>query len=284
MTLEAAEFTSIQDILNLYVRSLKTGGKPKSRGKINIAEKSVDYNALHHFVQYFSPDTPVQKLTPADIGAYAESVNGTGNTPKATEHLQAVKELLAYAKKVEELTEENLARYVRIRKPRSRAGATFVSSEQQPIELTQEGHTQLVGQLDRLQTENEALVREIRRARADGDVTENSPLDAAREEQGRVEARIQEITTTLEKSVIIDEAQARAAKVVKIGARVSVEDKNSGRRTSYTLVNRTEANPLEARISDDSPMGRALLGKKVDDLVDVDTPRGRMRYGVISIS
>ena len=284
MTSETAESTTIQDALNLYVRSLKAGGKSKSRSKTNIPDKPVDHNALHHFVQYFSPDTPVRKLTPADIGAYAESVNGTGNTPKATEHLQAVKDLLAHAKKVEELTEENLARYVRIRKPRSRAGATVVSSEQQPIELTSEGHTQLVGQLDRLKSENETLVSEIRRARADGDVTENSPLDAAREEQGRVEARIQEITKTLEKSVIIDEAQARDAKVVKIGARVFVEDKKSGRKTSYTLVNRTEANPLEARISDDSPMGKALLGKKVDDLVDVDTPRGRMRYGVISIS
>ena len=161
-------------------------------------------------------------------------------TPQATGQLQAVKDFLAYAKKSEGLTEENLARYVRIRKTRSRSGATVVSSESQPIELTSEGHTQLVSQRERLLVESESLVLEIRRARADGDVTENSPLDAAREEQGRVEARIKEITATLEKSVIIEEGQVRDSKVVKIGARVEVRELVSGGEPKiYTLVNKT---------------------------------------------
>lgn len=143
----------------------------------------------------------------------------------------------------------------------------------------------MVSQRERLLVESESLVVEIRRARADGDVTENSPLDAAREEQGRVEARIKEITATLEKSVIIEEGQVRDSKVVKIGARVEVRELVSGGEPKiYTLVNKTEANPLELRISDDSPMGKALLGKRVGQKVPVVTPRGKLSYEVISIA
>ena len=282
MTSEAADTTTIQEALDMYVRSLKSGSR--SKGKSSSA-KPIDHKALYEFVKYFPPTACLQKLTPSDIGQYAEKVNGTGTTPGATAQLQAVKDFLAYAKKNEGLTEENLARYVRIRKARSRAGATVVSTESQTIELTSEGHAQLVSQRERLVQESESLVEEIRRARADGDVTENSPLDAAREEQGRVEARIQEITSTLDKSVIIVEGQTRDRKVVKIGARVEVKDLNSSRDPKvYTLVNRTEANPLDYRISDDSPMGKALLGKRVGQKLQVDTPRGKQSYEVVSIA
>ena len=283
MTSEAAESTTIQEALDMYVRSLKSGDSPK--GKSSGNDKPIDHKALYQFVQYFSPDAPLQKLTPSDIGTYAESVNGTGTTPRATEQLQAVKDFLAYAKKAKGLTDENLARYVRIRKVRSRVGAAVVSSESQLIELTSEGHAQLVMQREKLLAESESLVAEIRRARADGDVTENSPLDAAREEQGRVEARIQEITVTLERAVILEEGQSRDSKVVKIGARVEVKDLSSSRDPRvYTLVNKTEANPLEYRISDDSPMGKALMGKRVGQKLSVQTPRGEQNYEVVSIA
>ena len=283
MTLETADTTTIQEALDMYVRNLKTGGRSKSKTSGNV--KPIDHSALHHFVRYCSPRTPVQKLTKAFVNDYSDSVNGSGTAPKAEEHLRTVKDFLTYVYKTLGLTEGNLAPAMRIRKPRTRTDATLISSESQPIELTSEGHAQLVMQRDRLVAESESLVEEIRRARADGDVTENSPLDAAREEQGRVEARIQEITVTLEKSVIIEEGQSRDSKVVKIGARVEVKDLNSNRDPRvYTLVNKTEANPLEYRISDDSPMGKALLGKRVGQKVPVDTPRGKQNYEVVSIA
>ena len=285
MTLGAADTTTIQEALDMYVRSIKTGGRSKGKSKSKSSDKPIDHKALYDFVTYFPPKTSLQKLTPADIGQYAEKVNGTGTTPGATGQLQAVKDFLAFAKKSEGLTEENLARYVRIRKPRARSDAAAVSVEAQPIELTSEGHSQLVKQRERLIAESESLVIEIRRARADGDVTENSPLDAAREEQGRVEARIQEITATLEKSVIIDQGQARSSTVVKIGSRVEVKgaDSDADPKT-YTLVNKTEANPLEYRISDESPMGKSLLGKRAGQKVVVETPRGKLNYEVVSIA
>lgn len=282
MTLETAD-TTIQEALDMYVRSLRSDGRSKSKAGGNV--KQIDHSALHHFVRYCSPRTPVQKLTKAFVNDYSDSVNGNGTAPKAEEHLRTVKDFLTYVYKTLDLTEGNLAPAMRIRKPRTRADATVISSESQPIELTSEGHAQLVQQRNRLLAESETLVEEIRRARADGDVTENSPLDAAREEQGRVEARIQEITVTLEKSVIIEEGQSRDNKMVKIGARVEVKDLNSNKDPQvYTLVNKTEANPLEYRISDDSPMGKALLGKRVGQKLLVETPRGKQNYEVISIA
>ena len=287
MTSEATESTTIQDALDMYVRSLKSGSKSKS--KSIRGDKPIDHKALQHFARYFSSDTPLHKLTKKSVNDYGDRVNGNGpneTVPEAEAHLRTVKDFLAYVNKSLGLTEENLAPSVRIRKPRrARAGTTVVSSESQFIELTSEGHAQLVLQRERLIMESESLVEEIRRARADGDVTENSPLDAAREEQGRVEARIQELTATLEKSVIIEEGQARENKVVKIGARVEVKDISGDRGpVEYTLVNKTEADPLKRRISDDSPMGKALLGKRVGQKVPVQTPRGELNYEVISIA
>ena len=282
MTSGTADTTTIQEALDMYVRSLRSGGRSKS--KSSAKDVLVDHKALQHFARYFSPDTPLQKLTKKSVNDYGDHVNGNGTVPEAESHLRTVKKFLEHVNKSLSLTEDNLAPSVRIRKPRTRADATLISSESQPIELTSEGHAQLVMQRDKLLTESETLVHEIRRARADGDVTENSPLDAAREEQGRVEARIQEITVTLEKSVIIEEGQARDNKVVKIGAKVKVKDLSSDREPEYTLVNKTEANPLELRISDDSPMGKALMGKRVGQRLLVQTPRGKQNYEVVSIA
>lgn len=301
MTSEIAETTTIPEALEMYVRSLKPAdGKPKAKSaaKSGNADKPVDLNALQDFLRSFEHRNALSDLTPKEVGAYADKINGTGTTPRAAERLQAVKDFLAYANKTAKLTEENLARYVRIKKPRNRRGAAVISNGAQPIELTSEGHAQLQAERDKLTAEIEVLARDIHKARADGDVTENSPLDAAREEHAHKEARVQVIKATLEKAVIIAETQTGETDVVKIGARVLVEDIVSKKHTDYTLVNSTEAKPLERRISADSPMGKALipppkreegeeipqLPAKVGDEVEVETPGGVKRYKIISIS
>ena len=286
----------------MHVQSLKSDSKSKakSQSKSDVDDKPSDQTALKHFVDYFDPadNVSLRELIPREIVAYAERINGTGTTPQAAERLQAVKNFLAYANKTAKLTDENLARYVRIKKPRNRRGAAVISNGAQPIELTSEGHAQLQAERDKLTAEIEVLARDIHKARADGDVTENSPLDAAREEHAHKEARVQVIKATLEKAVIIAETQTGETDVVKIGARVLVEDVVSKKHTDYTLVNSTEAKPLERRISADSPMGKALIPPpkreegeeipqppaKVGDEVEVETPGGVKRYKIISIS
>lgn len=288
MASEAASSPSVQEALNRYVKSLKAGeaadkAKPKGKSQAGAAAKTMDPKALYMFARHFA-GREIRSLTPNEIGAYAERENGNGNTPGASERLQAVKDFLSYANKSEGMTDENLARYVRFRKPSARLEAVSVSKDAQSRELTAEGHAQLQAQLERLQSESETLAQDIQRARADGDVTENSPLDAVREEKGRVDARVQEIKATLENAVVIDAAQARAAGQVSIGSRVKVANLESGDESAYTLVDSSEANPLEKRISSDSPMGTQLLGKKADDVVEVVTPRGTMSYRIAEIS
>lgn len=301
MTSEIAETTTIPEALEMYVRSLKPADgkpKPKRSAKSGDADKPVDLNALQDFLRSFQHRRTLYELTHREIIAYADKVNGTGTTPQAAERLQAVKGFLEYAHKTAKLTQDNLSRSIRIKKPRNRRGAAVISNGAQPIELTSEGHAQLQAERDKLTAEIEVLARDIHKARADGDVTENSPLDAAREEHAHKEARVQVIKATLEKAVIIAETQTGESDVVKIGARVLVEDVVSKKHTDYTLVNSTEAKPLERRISADSPMGKALIPPpkreegeeipqppaKVGDEVEVETPGGVKRYKIISIS
>ena len=112
---------------------------------------------------------------------------------------------------------------------------------------------------------------------------ENAPLDAAREEQGRVEARISSIENTLSNSVVIDESDMGRSLTVKLGSAVKVKD-DSGREHEYTVVSASEAKPLEKKISDVSPLGKELIGRHADEQFDVETPRGGKKYRILSIS
>ena len=298
MTSETADSTTptIKAALDEYIRSLKSNGKPKpkSRG----ADKPVDPNMLQDFLRYLDSQNTqsMGKLIRKEVIAYSDKVNNDrdknstsknsspgGVNTNAVDRLQAVKGFLSYANK-REWTDENLARHIRIRKPRGRAGS-IIQRGRESIDLTSQGHRDLESERERLLAETQTLLDDIHRARADGDVTENSPLDAAREEHARKEARIKEINATLERAVVIDAAaNGSDAKIVKIGAQVEVEDFATKKRDTYTIVNSNEARPLERRISDDSPIGRALLNKQVKARVEVETPRGARRYTIISIS
>ena len=298
MTSETADSTTptIKAALDEYIRSLKSNGKPKAKSR--SADKPVDPNMLQDFLRYLDSQNTqsMGKLIRKEVIAYSDKVNNDrdknstsknsspgGVNTNAVDRLQAVKGFLSYANK-REWTDENLARHIRIRKPRGRAGQV-IQSGRESIDLTSQGHQALQVERERLLAETQTLLDDIHRARADGDVTENSPLDAAREEHARKEARIKEINATLERAVVIDAAANGAdAKIVKIGAQVEVEDFATKKRDTYTIVNSNEARPLERRISDDSPIGRALLNKQVKARVEVETPRGARRYTIISIS
>ena len=298
MTSETADSTTptIKAALDEYIRSLKSNGKPKAKSR--SADKPVDPNMLQDFLRYLDSQNTqsMGALIRKEVIAYSDKVNNDrdknstsknsspgGVNTNAVDRLQAVKGFLSYANK-REWTDENLARHIRIRKPRGRAGHV-IQSGRESIDLTSQGHQALQVERERLLAETQTLLDDIHRARADGDVTENSPLDAAREEHARKEARIKEINATLERAVVIDAAANGAdAKIVKIGAQVEVEDFATKKRDTYTIVNSNEARPLERRISDDSPIGRALLNKQVKARVEVETPRGARRYTIISIS
>lgn len=138
--------------------------------------------------------------------------------------------------------------------------------------LTQEGKEKLEEELHYLETEKRAEIGErIRVAREFGDISENSEYDDAKNEQGMMEARIAEITRILGEATVVT-APTRSSKV-NIGSRVTVE--MGGKERIFTIVGAAESNSAEGKISNESPVGAALLGHKKDDTVETEGPTGR---------
>ena len=150
-------------------------------------------------------------------------------------------------------------------------------------EITQEGHDQLTKEKTQLESNRVNISNAIQTAAEDGDVRENAPLEAAREQQGRDEARIKEIDAMLRSSIIVD-TSGRGTKVIRVGTTFTVEDIDKKKKTKYTLVSPSEANPSEGKVSDASPLGRAILGKKAGQKATANTPRGKTNYKITSIS
>ncbi|MCL0029329.1 transcription elongation factor GreA [Dehalococcoidia bacterium] len=250
-------------------------------GSLRNSDASVE-RELRRFVKWCGPDKDLSQIQPSLIGDYADSVAGTGTTPQAAERLQVVRKFLTYAKK-KGIIDVNLAQHVRARKTRKNMRGIERTEVNNKIQLTLEGHTQLVDQLEALKSQRGPLAKEIQKAAADKDVRENSPLEAAREQLGQVESRIVEIEGTLNNAVVID-SHGRSSQVVSIGTVVWLQEADTGRKSRYTLVSASEANPMDSKISDVSPLGKALLGQNVDQMVMARTPRGDIRYRIVQIS
>ncbi len=122
----------------------------------------------------------------------------------------------------------------------------------------------------------------IAEARSYGDLSENSEYDAAKNEQAKLYGRIAEIEDILSHAVIIEDENEASGRV-GLGCTITVEDKN-GKRTSYKITGSQEANPMEYKLSDDSPFGRAVVGKAVGETFTVNAPAGSFSMKVISIS
>ena len=152
------------------------------------------------------------------------------------------------------------------------------------IKITDEGLKKLEEELENLKTVGRADIAEkIRVARGYGDLSENSEYDEAKNEQAKLEARIVEIEAMLKKVEIIEDIKGKA-KTVVIGVKVKVIDEEFGEEEEYRVVGSTEANSREGKISDESPMGKALLGKKIGDVVTVEAPAGEFKVRILEIS
>lgn len=146
------------------------------------------------------------------------------------------------------------------------------------FQITNEGKTELENELTELKGRRGEIADKIAEARDYGDLSENAEYDAAREEQGVVETRIAEIENILENAQII-----KGGKKGEVHLGATVELKTGKKTVSYTIVGPVEADPLEGKISDESPIGEALMGKKVGDKVKITTPKGETNYEVIAV-
>ena len=149
---------------------------------------------------------------------------------------------------------------------------------------TQQGYQELVDELHYLKHEKrEKIKNDIAVARSFGDLSENSEYDEARNEQAKNEARIKELEELVENAVILDESNIDTS-VVSLGSTVKVKNVDLGVEFTYDLVGSNESNPVEFKISDQSPIGAALMGKRAGDKVEVTTPGGVIHLSVLEVS
>jgi transcription elongation factor GreA len=146
-------------------------------------------------------------------------------------------------------------------------------------QITAEGKKELEKELEQFKSRRGDIADKIAEARDYGDLSENAEYDAAREEQGLVESRIAEIEDILLNADII-----KATKRSTVGLGSKVELKSGSKKITYIVVGPVEANPLEGKISNESPIGLALFGKKVGDKATVTTPKGNVTYEIVSIT
>lgn len=152
------------------------------------------------------------------------------------------------------------------------------------IKITDDGLKKLEEELEYLKTTGRADIAEkIKVARGYGDLSENSEYDEAKNEQAKIEARIVEIEAMLKHVEIIEDVKGNA-KTVVVGVKVKVLDEEYGDESKYRVVGSTEADPQDGRISDESPVGKALMGKKVGDEVIVEAPGGEFKLKIVAIS
>ena len=149
--------------------------------------------------------------------------------------------------------------------------------------LTSEGLKKLEDELDDLiVVKRKEVAQKIKEAREQGDLSENAEYDAAKDEQRDIEARIEEIEKILKNAEIVDEDEVDLA-TINIGCQVKILDLEFDEELIYKIVGSTEANSLKGKISNESPVGKALLGKKVGELVSVETQVGVVQYKVLDI-
>ena len=151
------------------------------------------------------------------------------------------------------------------------------------VPMTPQGYRLLQEELKRLESvDRYAIVKEIEVARAHGDLSENAEYHAAKEKQGLIEARIRYVSDRVARAQVID-SEGQDLERVRFGATVVISDLESGDQNTYRIVGEDEADAADGRISLTSPVARALMGKQVDDTVQVRVPKGTREFDILEI-
>ncbi len=152
------------------------------------------------------------------------------------------------------------------------------------VKLTKEGLAALENELEYLKTVKRKEVSEkIKVALSFGDLSENSEYDEAKNEQAMVEARINEVDAILKNVHVVNEDDL-STDVVSLGSTVTLKNMKNEKVDTYKIVGSTEASPIKKRISDESPVGKAVLGHKVNEIVDAEVPSGIIQYQILEIA
>jgi transcription elongation factor GreA len=232
---------------------------------------------LNRFERWYGSDRAIGQIRGHDVATYGEAMGPA--TPETQKRAEVLRSFFVYLKK-EGILEQNLAPHLRLRKS-GKASTVSAAASQSNVELTQAGVDALKAEHEKLLQERLEVREDIRKAMLDKDFRENSPLDAAKDRQGHIEARIREIEAMLKRAVIVDSAAHTGR--VRVGCTVKVTNPGNGKSFEYHIVGPTEANAAQGKISTDSPVGRALLNAVPGDEVEVAAPSGAMKLRVETV-
>lgn len=232
--------------------------------------------ALQQFLRWCGRGRPLTDLTPRLIEAFSEA-----SRADSMAQLVPLKGFLKYLHQ-EGLTAENLAVHAKAQ----RRGPAAKSGQPAPApastKLTPAGYQQALAELETLKRQRVHVAEELQRAMADKDFRENAPLDAAREKQGHLEARIRELEQMLRHAEVVPNGveQRSGAPRARLGSKVVVKDLAHGDEVTYILVGPREIDPRQGKISIESPTGKALLDRMPGETVSVQAPGGLLQYRV----
>lgn len=239
-------------------------------------EREKNQQEVYQFVRWYGWERECSELTVPEVANYGERV--VSPTMDPAKKLEPARAFLSYAHK-NGLTKNNLAIHLRVKKGSARSTVSEGERSAEVVLLTSQGYAELQAELSRLKSQRPQMAEELRKAAADKDFRENAPLEAAREQQGHLEGRIRELESILSSSVVMEEKQVSSCKA-KIGSTIILRDLNGEEELHYALVSPTEANLAKGKVSVASPIGKALLGRQEDEVIEVVAPGGVLRYRI----
>jgi transcription elongation factor GreA len=242
-------------------------------------EGKTSQQAIYGFVRWYGWERLFTGLTAHEVENYAEQLSLSQANYVAT--LEIIRAFLVYAKK-QGWSRTNLATYLKPKKAKARLPSPARQNLPPATSLTQQGYAALKAELTDLKSRRSQVIDEMRKAAADKDFRENAPLEAAREERGHLEGRIRELEGALKSATIIDKTQ-KVAPRVSIGDSIVLRDQASGEELRYTIVGPREVDPTKGRISSNSPIGQAIIGRAQGEIVEITAPVGKLRYQLVQI-
>jgi len=236
---------------------------------------------VEKFVMWFGVERMMSELGGADVGRYLGEV--AADEEHDVSHLEPLRAFLAYSSRLA-FTEENLVPHLQLEGDHGGARGLAGAADElggKAFHVTLEGLQNLETSLEELKGERPGIADKLREAMADKDFRENAPLDAARDEQAHLEAKIRETEDRLRHAVIID-AEAKGGRA-NVGSVVKLLNIEHDREQEFTLVSEAEVDPTNGKISMQSPIGVALRDKGQGEEVVVEAPAGQMRFKVLEV-
>ncbi len=261
------ENVTLGEASNLYLSTVKEDVRAQSLQEIS------------RFVRWYGRERPFAGLTADEVGNYADRLAQTD--ADAARKLDFIKAFLVAARK-EGWHKDNLSLSIKVKKTRAKTVGPTRKVAPEPVPLTQAKYDELSVELANLRTRRIEVIGDITRAAADKDFRENAPFHAAREQKSMIEGKIMEIEETLANAVITQENNVKSH-VICVGDTLVLEQQGTSQPMQYKLVNPKEVDPSHGKISVTSPVGKAALGRKEGETIEVTVPSGKRYYCIKQI-